>query len=146
MRTLRFAAYGVLGGLLMACGASPATTAVSSPSPTATRVVVTKTDATNGTFLVAASNQMTLYMFARDTAGVSNCTGACLTRWPVLSVWEGTTIDAGPGITGQVSTITRPDGLTQVTYKGSPLYFYYKDVAVGDTTGAGISNWALAKP
>ena len=100
----------------------------------------------HGTFLVAASNQMTLYIFARDTTGVSNCTGACLTRWPALSVWAGTTIDTGPGITGQVSTISRADGVTQVTYKGSPLYFYYKDVAVGDTTGAGVSNWALAKP
>lgn len=146
MKALRFAAYGVLVGLLVACGGSPAPAAVSSPSPTATRVLVTKTDAANGTFLVAASNQMTLYTFARDTSGVSNCTGVCLSRWPALSVWAGSVIDAGPGITGQVSTITRADGLTQVTYKGFPLYFYYKDVAVGDTTGAAVSNWALAKP
>jgi predicted lipoprotein with Yx(FWY)xxD motif len=146
MKALRFATYGILGGLLMACGGSPATTAVSSPSPTATVIVVTKTDATNGTFLVAASNQMSLYLYAKDTSGVSACIGACLTRWPALSVWAGTSIAAGPGITGQLSTISRPDGLTQVTYKGMPLYFFYKDLKVGDATGANVANWGLAKP
>lgn len=146
MKTLRFATYGILGALLMACGGSPATTAASSPSPTATVVVVTATDATNGTFLVAASNQMSLYLYAKDTSGVSACTGGCLTRWPALSVWAGTSIAAGPGITGQLATISRPDGLTQVTYKGMPLYFFYKDVKVGDTTGANVANWGLAKP
>ena len=146
MKALRFATYGILGGLLMACGGSPATTAASSPSPTATVVVVTKTDATNGTFLVAGSNQMTLYIYAKDTQGVSNCSGGCLARWPALSVWAGTSIAAGPGITGQVSTITRADGLTQVAYKGMPLYFWFKDVKVGDVTGASVANWALVKP
>ena len=50
------------------------------------------------------------------------------------------------GITGQLSTISRADGVTQVSYKGSPLYLFYKDVAVGDATGANVSNWALVKP
>lgn len=146
MKALRFALYGILGGLLVACGGSPATTAASSPSPKGTVVVVTKTDATHGTFLVAATNQMTLYTFSKDTPGVSNCSGQCLVRWPALTVTAGTAIVAGPGITGQLSTITRADGPTQVTYKGLPLYFWYKDVAVGDVTGITIANWALAKP
>jgi predicted lipoprotein with Yx(FWY)xxD motif len=146
MKGLRLATYGVLGGLLVACGGSPATTAASSPSPKATVVVVTKNDATHGTFLVAASNQMTLYTFTKDTPGVSNCSGQCLVRWPALTVLTGTAIAAGPGITGQLSTITRADGLTQVTYKGLPLYFWFKDVAVGDVNGVTIANWELAKP
>jgi predicted lipoprotein with Yx(FWY)xxD motif len=146
MKALRFALYGILGGLLVACGSSPATTAASSPSPKGTVVVVTKTDATHGTFLVAATNQMTLYVFTKDTPGVSNCSGGCLKNWPALSVAAGTAIAAGPGITGQLSTFTRTEGLTQVTYKGMPLYFFITDVKVGDTTGVGKSNWELAKP
>lgn len=146
MKALRFAAYGILGGLLVACGSSPATTAASSPSPTATLVVVTKTDAAHGTFLVAASNQLTLYTFTKDTPGVSNCTSAgCVKAWPLLSVWPGTAVAAGPGITGQLSTISRADGVTQVTYKSLPLYFFHTDVAVGDVTGV-YTNWELAKP
>jgi predicted lipoprotein with Yx(FWY)xxD motif len=146
MKALRFAVYGILGGLLVACGSSPSTTAASSPSPKGTVVVVTKTDAMNGTFLVAASNQMTLYVFAKDTTGVSNCSGGCLKNWPALSVPPGTAIAAGSGITGQLSTLTRAEGLTQVTYKGMPLYFFITDVKVGDVTGVGKTNWALAKP
>jgi predicted lipoprotein with Yx(FWY)xxD motif len=133
-------------GLLVACGGSSAPTAASSPSPAATVVVVTKTDATNGTFLVSAANQMTLYTFAKDTPGVSNCSGQCLVRWPALTVPAGTAISGGPGIKGELSTITRAEGGTQVTYKGLPLYFWYKDVAVGDVLGAAIPNWQLVKP
>jgi predicted lipoprotein with Yx(FWY)xxD motif len=146
MKVSRFALYVVLGGLLVGCGSSPSTTAASSPSPKGTVVVVTKTDATHGTFLVAATNQMTLYTFTKDTPGVSACTGQCLVRWPALTVPAGTTIAAGSGITGQLSTITRADGVIQVTYKGLPLYFWFKDVAVGDVTGTSIANWELAKP
>jgi predicted lipoprotein with Yx(FWY)xxD motif len=146
MKALRFAVYGILGGLLVACGSSTATTATTSPTPKGTVVIVTKTDATHGTFLVAASNQMTLYTFTKDTPGVSACTSSgCVKSWPLLSVTAGTVIAAGPGITGQLSTISRADGVTQVTYKGLPLYFYYKDVAVGDVTGV-YTNWELAKP
>jgi len=146
MKALRFLFCGVVAGLLVACGGSPAPTAASSPSPTGTVVVVTKTDATHGTFLVAASNQMTLYTFTKDSPGVSACTSAgCVKSWPLLSVTAGTKIAAGPGITGELSTINRADGVTQVAYKGLPLYFYYKDVAVGDVNGV-YTNWELAKP
>lgn len=146
MKALRFATCGIVGGLLVACGGSPATTAVTSPSPVATVVVVSKSDATHGTFLVSASNQMTLYTFTKDTPGVSNCTSAgCVKNWPLLSVTAGTKIAAGPGIKGELSTISRADGMTQVTYKSLPLYFYIKDVAVGDVNGV-YTNWELAKP
>lgn len=146
MKAMRWATYGIVGGLLMACGGSTAPTAASSPSPTGTVVVVTKTDAAHGTFLVAATNQMTLYTFTKDSPGVSACTSAgCVKNWPLLSVTAGTKIAAGPGIKGDLSTINRADGVTQVTYKSLPLYFYYKDVAVGDVTGV-YTNWELAKP
>jgi predicted lipoprotein with Yx(FWY)xxD motif len=146
MKALQFAMFGIVGGLLMACGGSTAPTAASSPSPQATIVVVTKTDAAHGTFLVSATNQMTLYTFTKDSPGVSACTSAgCVKSWPLLSVTAGTKIAAGPGINGELSTISRADGVTQVAYKGLPLYFYFKDVAVGDVTGV-YTNWELAKP
>jgi predicted lipoprotein with Yx(FWY)xxD motif len=88
----------------------------------------------------------TLYTFANDTAGsgTSACTGGCATAWPALTATGEPT--AGEGVSGELGTITREDGTTQVTYDGLPLYFFASDAAPGDTNGASIPNWALAQP
>jgi predicted lipoprotein with Yx(FWY)xxD motif len=51
---------------------------------------------------------------------------------------------AGAAIAADLGTITRPDGNTQVTYKGHPLYFFVKDVKdgdPGDTYGEAIKSF-----
>ena len=91
-----------------------------------------------GTLVVAASNQMTVYTFDKDVAGsgVSNCSGQCLVNWPALTVAAGDTPTGGPGVTGTLGTIVRTDNsTTQVTYNGLPLYFFIKDAAPGDAKG-----------
>jgi predicted lipoprotein with Yx(FWY)xxD motif len=98
-----------------------------------------------GTILVAASNSHTVYTFDSDTVGVSNCTGGCIAIWPAVSIAAGQTPTGGPGITGQLGTITRSDGSLQVTYKGLPLYFFHSDSKPGDTKG-NYSGWSLVKP
>jgi predicted lipoprotein with Yx(FWY)xxD motif len=87
-----------------------------------------------------------LYLFANDTAGsgTSACAGGCAGAWPPLTV-DGTPT-AGEGVTGELGTITRDDGSTQVTYNGLPLYFFANDAAPGETNGASIPNWSLAQP
>ena len=50
------------------------------------------------------------------------------------------------GVTGKLALITRDDGTMQVTYKGLPLYYFGGDKAAGDTNGAAIPNWGVAKP
>ena len=90
---------------------------------------------------------MTLYLFAKDTAGSgkSACAGACATNWPPLTV---TGVPAKPtGATGTLATITRDDGSVQLTYNGMPLYRYAADKAAGDTKGDGVGGvWSVAKP
>ncbi len=98
-----------------------------------------------GTILVAASNSHTVYNFSRDTPGVSNCTGGCITNWPPLTLASGQTPTGGPGVTGQLGTITRADGSLQVTYKGLPLYFFHSDTKPGDTNG-NYTGWSLVHP
>ena len=98
-----------------------------------------------GTILVAASSNHTVYTFDSDTPGVSKCSGGCATTWPPLTVPAGTTPTAGPGVTGQLGTITRSDGSLQVTYKGMPLYFFHSDAKAGDTMG-NYTGWSLVKP
>ncbi len=102
------------------------------------------TDPTLGSYLTAA-NGMTLYTFANDKPGVSNCSGNCAVTWPP---YAGSALNiTGMGVGGTVATITRADGTMQVTYNGSPLYFWKSDMKPGDTTGNGVGGvWSVAKP
>ena len=94
--------------------------------------------------ILTDSNGMTLYWFAKDQPNVSNCTGQCATLWPPL-LSQGAPV-AGTGVAGTLGTITRPDGSTQVTYNGIPLYLYSKDTKAGDTNGQGFGNlWFAVK-
>jgi len=97
-----------------------------------------------GDFLVSYDG-MTLYTFANDEAGLSNCTGDCEENWPPFTVGENERLVAGTGVEGELATITREDGSLQVTYNGLPLYFWKEDAAPGDTTGQGVGDvWAVA--
>lgn len=88
-------------------------------------------------------NQMTLYVFDRDTAGSgkSVCNGACATNWPPLIAPS----HAKP--IGDWSLVTREDGRPQWAYKGKPVYFWARDSKPGDATGDGVGNaWRIATP
>lgn len=103
---------------------------------------------TLGTYL-SAYNGMTLYSYAPDkqTPGKSACTGGCAANWPPYTVKSAADIHVSAATTGKVSTITRVDGSLQVTYNGTPLYFYAKDTKVGDTMGQGVGGvWYVIKP
>ena len=140
--------------MLAACGGptgGTAATASPSPSPTATPsqsaapVVLAQNVGSMGTILVAASNSHTVYTFNSDTPGVSNCKAGCIGTWPPVTVTGGQTPTGGPGVPGQLGTITRDDGSLQVTYKGLPLYFFHSDSKPGDTKGS-YTGWSLVKP
>ena len=46
-----------------------------------------------------------------------------------------------------LGTLTRPDGKTQVSYKGMPLYYWAQDSAPGQTNGQGVQNvWWVVSP
>ena len=47
----------------------------------------------------------------------------------------------GGVLNADLSTIKRPDGTTQVTYKGHPLYLYVKDKDDGDAYAQGINSF-----
>ena len=87
----------------------------------------------NGTAVVTDAQGMTLYWFVPDTSTASKCTGSCATYWPPVTG----AVTAGSGVTGTLGTITRPDGTTQATYDGHPLYTYIGDTAPGQAKGNG---------
>ncbi|WP_010169667.1 COG4315 family predicted lipoprotein [Pseudomonas sp. PAMC 25886] len=97
-------------------------------------------DSAKGKVLVDGKG-MTLYTFAKDSAGKSACNGQCLANWPAL------TASAGAKDADGYTVISRDDGSQQWAYKGQPLYTWVKDSKPGDITGDGVGgNWNLAKP
>jgi predicted lipoprotein with Yx(FWY)xxD motif len=119
--------------------AAPAVTA----TPTATAaasgpMVLVANNPTLGPILVS-SNGLTLYYNTAEKGTTLVCTAACLGFWPPLLLPPGvTTPTSGPGITGTLRSIARPDGGQQVTYNNEPLYNFSKDKNPGDINGEGI--------
>ena len=84
---------------------------------------------------------MSLYMFTKDTAGdgKSACYDECAVAWPPLLTADAPS--AGEGADASLlGTITRTDGTKQVTYKGLPLYYWFRDMAVGDVFGQDVGT------
>lgn len=88
---------------------------------------------------------LSLYTFDLDTAGVSNCFGACLVTWPALLAEEGD--QAEPPFSLIERAMDESGGTAmQWAYQGQPLYFFAGDSAAGDTHGTAVANWRLARP
>lgn len=97
----------------------------------------------NETILVTMKGK-TLYSLSAETKGRFICTGACLASWKPLVVPAGVK-PMGPVA---LSTRKRPDGRTQVTYKGLPLYSFNGDSKPGEANGQGLKDvgtWHAAK-
>ena len=99
-----------------------------------------------GTYLVDDKG-MALYLFKKDAPGKSVCAAAngCLEKWPVFFA---DAVDPAAGIDpATVGTITRDDGIKQTTYKGQPLYYFFKDKDGDDVYGQGVNNvWYVVAP
>jgi predicted lipoprotein with Yx(FWY)xxD motif len=107
-------------GSALGFGSGSSGAAVSAPT------TVTTADTGLGRLLTDGRGRV-LYLFEGDKPGVSNCAGACASVWPPLTT-TSSPHPAGNAIAGQLGTLRRSDGTTQVTYHGHPLYRY-----VGDT-------------
>ncbi len=89
---------------------------------------------------------MVLYMYTEDTKNTSVCYDRCAFAWPPLYT-TGAPV-AGAGANARLlGTTTRKDGKLQVTYNGLPLYYWFKDKAVGDWFGQDVGKvWYLVAP
>jgi predicted lipoprotein with Yx(FWY)xxD motif len=114
-------------------------------SPRRSHATVIKIERTRwGPVLVDGSGK-TLYVYVDDllTKASSACTGDCANDWPPAYV--SGRIALGRGITGHLGTITRSNGLHQLTIDGRPLYTFSGDRSPGDLRGNGVGNiwWAM---
>jgi predicted lipoprotein with Yx(FWY)xxD motif len=90
--------------------------------------------------VVTDAKGMTLYRFDKDTAKPpkSNCSGACATTWPPVPA-DGAKAPAGIA-KSDLGSVTRADGVKQLTVGGWPAYRYAKDTKAGDTKGQGVGG------
>lgn len=142
--------------------AKPATSAQTAAKPAATPVtakpaanqpaavmdtVMLHDDAKLGSFLTDGKG-MTLYVYAKDSAGKSACTGDCTKEWLPYTVADANAkLTEAAGVAGKLSIIKRDDGKFQVAYDGMPLYRFYEDKQLGDLHGQGMeNNWWVFSP
>jgi predicted lipoprotein with Yx(FWY)xxD motif len=97
-----------------------------------------------GANVLTRTNGHTLYSLSVETNGRFVCTSGCLGTWKPLVLPRGVK-PKGPG---KLGTIRRPDGKTQVTFKGRPLYSFNGDGGPGEANGEGfkdVGTWHAAK-
>ena len=136
--------------LTVAVVASPAMAATSGSHAvgSARATAVTARSSRYGRILFDGSGRA-LYLFARDRAGRSSCSGACAKAWPPFLTKN--TPKAGAGLRGSLlGTTRRSDGRLQVTHAGHPLYYYSGDTKPGQIKCQGVSNfgglWLVVTP
>jgi predicted lipoprotein with Yx(FWY)xxD motif len=105
-----------------------------------------------GAYLVAewtmGGDPLAVYIFKKDIpgSGSSACDASCAKTWPPLLLADGAKVRSS-GVAGKLAQLTRSDGTLQVTYNGSPLYFYVGDHGARDTNGQSVSaSWTAATP
>jgi predicted lipoprotein with Yx(FWY)xxD motif len=101
-----------------------------------------------GTFLTDGSGR-TIYLWAKDGANMSSCSGACAQAWSPVPA-TGTLTASGGAQASDLGTLTRSDGTKQASYDGHPLYYYVGDSGPGQTSGQGSDDfgarWWLVAP
>jgi predicted lipoprotein with Yx(FWY)xxD motif len=135
----------VLAAVAAGCGGGGTTAATSSAPPkTASGQAATVGVSNTGIGQILVNSQgLTVYLFKADQGTKSACTGACDAAWPPLVVTGKPTV--GSGINASlVGTTSRPEGKTQVTYNGHPLYLFAQDQKAGETNGQGVSAFGAA--
>jgi predicted lipoprotein with Yx(FWY)xxD motif len=110
--------------------------------------VITTVSSSAGTFLANSSGHA-VYLWTKDSSGMSACSGACAGAWPPVTT-TGTVTATGGAKSSDLGTITRSDGTKQVTYDGHPLYFFSGDSGPGMASGQGNdgfgAKWWLVSP
>lgn len=92
-----------------------------------------------------------VYLFTKDTSGVSTCTDSCAANWPAVLVETGADMaslvagtDIDPALLG---TVPMDETTAQLTLNGWPLYYYAADTQANAVGGQGVNDvWYLVTP
>ena len=142
MNRRRNLAVGVIGALLVAAIVATGAMALSGNASASKPVV--KTGHALGKKVLVTRAGMTLYSLSAETHGRFICKDkTCTSVWHPLVVAHGTP----PTGASHLATVKRPDGRTQVTFEGKPLYTFAEDKKPGQAKGEGfkdVGTWHVA--
>ena len=140
---LMFASVPLLALGLAACGSSSnssdnnSTAAASTSGGTST--ISTKSISGVGNALVDSKGDA-LYTNDMDSGSKIACTAECTSIWiPAVAPSGGEPTSADSSVQAKLGTVMRPDGTSQVTFGGKPLYSFVQD-SPGKVTGNGVSD------
>jgi predicted lipoprotein with Yx(FWY)xxD motif len=126
---------------LVAAGLTLALAAAAVAATSAAFTVKSAKNTALGTTIVVNATGRSLYHYGPENKNAVKCTGSCATTWPPLLIAAGKKPVAGAGLTAsKLGTVKRPDGKTQVTYGGFPLYLFSGDAKAGDVNGQGLEG------
>lgn len=93
--------------------------------PPGNDAVVSVQDSNAGSVLTASTGKA-MYTSEQETDGTVLCVDSCTTFWEPVMVDAAapTSVD---GVSGTLGTVDRPDGGTQLTLDGAPLYTFSSD-------------------
>jgi len=147
-RTISLSTLAVLAALaLSACGSTSSHAKSGGGSPTDT---VSLASVSGVGKVLVNSKGFALYSPIQEKGGMISCTGSCTSIWLPLTTKGSPSAPAGV----QLGTVMRPDGKTQVTFKGKPLYLFAEDTSPKSVSGNGVSDnfggksftWHVASP
>jgi predicted lipoprotein with Yx(FWY)xxD motif len=127
---------------IAACGDDDSdsdTTAAGSTTGTAAAAETISVQSAGGLEALVDAEGNVLYTNDKDTANRISCTAECAAIWvPVISQSGQPTSDDS-GVEAKLGVVTTPDGASQVTYEGKPLYTFTED-SPGEVTGNGFTD------
>lgn len=86
--------------------------------------------------LLTNDKNFSVYTYAKDTPGTSNCQGDCARTWTPI---------AAPALArahGEWSILERSPGVRQWAYRQKPLYIYSLDVRSWSLEGSDVAGWS----
>jgi predicted lipoprotein with Yx(FWY)xxD motif len=123
--------------LLAACGGGGGGGGAATAATNASGKTVSVQQVGDAGRVLVDSDGQALYASDQEANGKVMCTGACNSFWEPLTVKGGAPQDSS--VPGMLATVKRPDGGTQLTYNGMPLYSFTQE-GPGEVTGDGFKD------
>ncbi|GAA2620338.1 SCO0930 family lipoprotein [Actinomadura fulvescens] len=100
--------------------------------------------------IVTDGKGRTMYRFDKDRPKVTNCSGDCRAKWPIVPFNGFKKLRVTGVDRSLISFIERKDGKPgecQLLINGWPMYYFAKDAQAGDTKGQAVQNvWWVVSP
>ena len=128
---------------LSACGGSSSSSSGASTGskPAAAGDTVSLKSVSGVGAVLVDSKGFALYSPDQEKSGTVRCIGSCTAIWVPLTLSKGVSAPtASSSLMLKLGTVMRPDGKSQVTFDGKPLYRFSPDGSPGKVTGNGASD------